>query len=612
MKIAIAKNDGTMPGSGHRRAWASLIIALVSFVSVAATAHFTSARANVKLDLWLWGLTAIGFAGVFAAQRGFARGGSQLGAPGDELAAAEADAGSLVKGLTALSAGDLGVKVSIESVESSGRLKKLREDLYTCGEAFTKAQERFRVALSTVDEKARGITLTAGRIGDQASRAAEAVTSVDTAMKGVSGSVEEMSQASQQVAAGGQQLAADAVDADANVRNLSRAVDRVKGDSAKGLSASNELHGFAREGVIKASTTADTMESIKSQVDEARTVILDLGSRQDEIGDIVKTIEAIASQTNLLALNAAIEAARAGEQGRGFAVVADEVRQLAERSAIATKQIAGLITDVHMGVDRAVSAMEQAVGEVRRGSETTAETREAFDRILEAVTHVLDSAETTNSEIQAMEASAAALGDSVSSVASVSQEAAAGAEEMSAGTLEITGTVRDVTVILNEHSEAIKRLKDMLSQDLNGLADELLKVVNAFNTGDAADIAAKLPIWKQAHRNWVKRVEAMVNTGKIIPRSELASHKQCALGTWYEGVGRGSYGSLPEFLALEEPHAAVHAFAAQAVDAMEAGNNELARKALAQIEEASALVVARLEKFGVAVQAGAAKLKQAA
>ena len=136
----------------------------------------------------------------------------------------------------------------------------------------------------------------------------------------------------------------------------------------------------AANGLAAVDKTADGMARIKSAVEASAVKVTELGAKGDQIGAIVETIDDIADQTNLLALNAAIEAARAGEQGKGFAVVADEVRKLAERSGRATKEIAALIAEVQQGTEEAVKAMTVGAAEVEAGAQLAVDSKTALDR----------------------------------------------------------------------------------------------------------------------------------------------------------------------------------------------------------------------------------------
>ena len=133
---------------------------------------------------------------------------------------------------------------------------------------------------------------------------------------------------------------------------------------------------------------AKKMSEIQTTVDDSATVIKQLDGKSQQIGEIIGVITNIADQTNLLALNAAIEAARAGEHGRGFAVVADEVRKLAEESRGAANQITGLIKDIQQGTKQAVTTMEQGTKTVGEGAKNIADTVTAIDEIVKAAADV--------------------------------------------------------------------------------------------------------------------------------------------------------------------------------------------------------------------------------
>lgn len=563
-----------------------------------------------QLRPWIWVSAGLGLSSYSVGSYVFLKWESSHSGTDDRTLAVSAENSATVvaTALEALAEGDLTQTIDPVAdrdgtAASSSPVARISQGLARCVMAFGSSRDRIASVVRTVEEKARQVTMTGGRIGDEAAAAAQAAESIDAAMVEASRNVEEMSHTAQQIAEGSEQLAQSATGASAGVERLNSSISQVQVAAAQQLEASNKALSVAEVGVAKARTTSDAMGTIKTQMDGATTVVRKLGERQNEIGSIVATIEDIAAQTNLLALNAAIEAARAGDQGRGFAVVADEVRSLAERSAQATKEIGALIAGVKEGVSDTVAAIESAVEHVQVGSDSTADTLEAFDSILNAVSKVQSYAQGANNELVEMTAVASTLVETVTSVAAVSQESAAGAEQMSASSQQVAASAQQIAATLRVHGEVIARLRDMVSQDLNGLADDLLKAVTVFNVGGKDDFGAQLDAWKQAHRNWVKRVEAMVSSGKIIPRSELSSHKKCALGSWYEGVGKASFGRMPEFTSIEEPHARVHDLAAKAVDAMDAHDLPRAQKCVDDIRAASNQVVARLEALGGAVAA---------
>jgi methyl-accepting chemotaxis protein len=191
-----------------------------------------------------------------------------------------------------------------------------------------------------------------------------------------------------QIASGSEEVASQTN----NVAVASEEMSATSGDIAQNCliaaENSNRANETARNGAEVVRQNIQGMERIASRVREAAKTVEELGARSDQIGQIIGTIEDIADQTNLLALNAAIEAARAGEQGRGFAVVADEVRALAERTTRATREIGAMIKAIQNETNGAVAAMEEGVSEVRIGTESSVKSGEALEMIMAQINDV--------------------------------------------------------------------------------------------------------------------------------------------------------------------------------------------------------------------------------
>jgi len=194
------------------------------------------------------------------------------------------------------------------------------------------------------------------------------------------------------------------------------------------------------------------MRDISNVVSESAGSIGKLGDSSKQIGDIISVIDDIAYQTNLLALNAAIEAARAGEQGRGFAVVADEVRKLAERTGEATKQIAEMIKKIQSETQDAVTAMDKGTNEVREGIELADKAGASLQEILESIQSVLDR---INQIAQASEEQSATSEQISASVTSISQVARDSAQQVDG----VAATAEEMASLTQQLSKLMSHFK---------------------------------------------------------------------------------------------------------------------------------------------------------
>jgi methyl-accepting chemotaxis protein len=324
-----------------------------------------------------------------------------------------AAASALINVSGAMVNGDLSQRVQLTTTDEFG----------TIGRSFDAMADAFSQALAQVTVSATQVAAAAGQV--QA-----------TAEKIATGSEEVAAQATT-VATAGEEMAATSGDI---AQNCQLAVD-----------AANVATQTAKNGFDVVQHTIDGIKQRGAKTKENAIIIESLGARSDQIGAIVATIEDIADQTNLLALNAAIEAARAGEQGRGFAVVADEVRALAERTTKATKEISGMIKAIQTETRQAIISMEEGVKGTERGAVEAAQLETSLNEILEQI----------------------------GSVAMQVSQIATAAEEQTATTSEISSNMQQITDVVQQTSHGAQESATAASQ-LNGNAEELQRLVRQF------------------------------------------------------------------------------------------------------------------------------------
>ncbi|PKR86233.1 methyl-accepting chemotaxis protein [Heyndrickxia camelliae] len=250
-----------------------------------------------------------------------------------------------------------------------------------------------------------------------------------------------------------------------SIKEMAVGMDQIADASEEMLHSSEETRNLSRKGTESIANVVSQMKEIHLSVNEAVKTIHTLAKRSDEIRKITDLITGIAEQTNLLALNAAIEAARAGEQGKGFAVVADEVRKLAEESSKSSEQISIMISTIQEETKKAVLSMESGNEKVNTGLTYTTEANESFTRIAESIGKVTGKAEDVSASVEEIQAMASQIVDAVEKARKVSEQVAAGSQENAAASEEQLATMEEIT---------------SSAESLSNLADELQVVISKF------------------------------------------------------------------------------------------------------------------------------------
>ncbi len=240
----------------------------------------------------------------------------------------------------------------------------------------------------------------------------------------------QISSSTEEMAAGAQEQSMQATEVASAVEEMTKTIMDTTKNSSSAAEAAKHAGTIAKDGGKVINDTIGGMNRIAEVVRKAAETVQTLGKNSDQIGEIIQVINDIADQTNLLALNAAIEAARAGEQGRGFAVVADEVRKLAEKTTKATKEIAAMIKQIQQDTEGAVVSMNQGTIEVEKGKQLADKAGYSLKEIIKGSEDVVDMATQVAAASEEQSATSEQISKNIEAISNVTQESASGVQQI--------------------------------------------------------------------------------------------------------------------------------------------------------------------------------------
>lgn len=350
--------------------------------------------------------------------------------------------GRVTEALTAAGKGDFTTEVSDPSDDEIGRL--------------TAGYNQMRKNLSTLIKQ----------ILDTSEQVAASSEQFNASAEETSSAADEVSRAVQEVSSGAENQARSMGETKSLVAEISSGMDRISG-SIQAINESSSVNvETAQNGSRVIQQTLGQMSLIQDKTNHTATFIHHLENKSGQINDIISLITNIANQTNLLALNAAIEAARAGESGQGFAVVAEEVRKLAEQSGSSASQIGSLIKDIQADIKESVTSMEDGKEAVEGGIHQVKEAESAFQSISVSTKDIAVQLEESSAAVEQMTAQTEALMHSVQGVADIAdqsmehtQSVAASSEEQNASMQEISSASNTLARMAEELGNSVRSFK---------------------------------------------------------------------------------------------------------------------------------------------------------
>jgi len=345
-----------------------------------------------------------------------------------------------------------------------GQLEKVAQGDFRVNELRVRTKDEVGRLVSTMNKMTHNLRSFVLDVAESAQVVASSSQELTASAEETARSAEHVTNAIQTVAEGTNVSIARAEESARAIEEMTQGVLRIAESTALVSDLSQTALQDANEGDESIKRIIHQMHSIDRQVSESASVVKTLGEHSEEIEQIVSVITGIASQTNLLALNAAIEAARAGEHGRGFAVVADEVRKLAEQSEESARQISELIRQIQAQTDKAVLAMEKGTSEVKAGMSLVDGAGEKFQRIVQGAREVATQIEEVSAAAEQMSASSEEIAASMQEMTSVANESATEVKSVAASSEQQLATMEEITSSAENLNRVAQELQEAISE----------------------------------------------------------------------------------------------------------------------------------------------------